>query len=114
MAAISGNAHDASNDAFHFAIVAIDHVRGGKAREHFNAEIFSFLSEPAGHIGQRSGEIAVVLHIARHWQPGDIHRALRSKPDKLVAGDFGLQRAIIALAPVRDQRIKANRVHHDT
>ncbi len=53
----------------------------------------------------------MVLHEARHRQPGNVCLALRAEEFELVAGDFGLQRTVVALTPAGDQLVEADRVH---
>jgi hypothetical protein len=63
--AFFADAHVASSHSFDCTFVVVQNFRSSKAREDFDTECFSLLTEPACHIAQADDVVAVVLKALR-------------------------------------------------
>jgi len=112
VAAILGNAHDAGDNAAHFAILAIHDFRRREAREDLDFQFFRPLAKPAADIGQRANIATMIVHEGGEGKSRHAERTVRAEQLILVRIHLGADRTIITGAPVRDQLIQRFRVEH--
>ena len=111
MAAILGNAHILRDNAPHCAFVVEHHFIGGETGEDHHAQRLCLLTQPAGHIAQRSGIAAIIAHQWRHHQVRHVELCALGQRPMPIVGHRGLPHGAIHIAPFRKKLIQSFRVH---
>ena len=102
----------AGGDAFHRAVLVIEHFGGGEAGEHFDTEAFRLFGEPAAQVAQGNNVVALVVHGLGHERVGHLGAFLGAgEVEDFVAADFGVQRGA-EFFPVGEQLVKRARLEY--
>ena len=68
------DAHVAGGDADDRAVLVVEHLDGGKARIHLDAELGRLLAEPDAQRAEADDVVAVIAHQRRHEDVGQPER----------------------------------------
>ncbi|EAP75820.1 hypothetical protein ISM_13180 [Roseovarius nubinhibens ISM] len=109
--AIGLEAKHPGDDAFDFAIVAIDQLGTGHAREDLNAERLGLFGHPAADIAHRHDVIAVVVHQRRHREIGDADLARFAQHVEIVFLHRHVERRALGF-PVGDELVETTGIKH--
>lgn len=108
--AILVDAHVAGGHAHHRAVVVVQHLGGGEAREDRHLQRLGLLRQPAGHFAEADDEVALVVEAAGQQDIRGAPGAGFAQEQEFVAGD-GLLQWRAALGPVREQFAERAWVH---
>ena len=106
--AVLADAHVAGGDAADAAILGVQHLGRGEAREDLDAQRLGLLRQPAAHVAQADDVVAVVVHLRRRRQADG---SLRGQEQEPVLARRRVERGAL-LAPVGDQLVEGARLHH--
>src|SRR3569623_1424816 len=114
VAPVLRDAHVASRDTLHRAVVGVEDLGGCEARENLYAEYLGLPRQPAAHITQAAGIRPLVVHESGREQVRHREPLLPGQNPMLVVVDRHLGLWAAALAPIGDQLVEAARVDHRT
>ena len=105
---VAPDAHVPGRHPLDRAVLAVEHLGGGKAGEDRHVERLCLLAEPAAQVPQADDVVAGVVHLGRGRQP---YRAAPGQEEEPILPRGGMQRRP-ALLPVREQLVERARLQH--
>ena len=105
---VAPHPHVPGRDPLDRAVLVVEHLGGGKAREDRDVERLRLLGEPAAEVAEADDVVAGVVHLGRRGKP---YRPAPGQEEEPILPRGGMERRP-ALLPVREQLVERARLQH--